>query len=558
MSDLRYLGDRPHVFALRALSTSTGGALSGDLAIEAGQITRGRALIEGRGGIEAVTVDSGTLAVRSWSLSAGAWSVQVACDADGAEILRSLERGSSLGLFVRFLDTPTSSTELMIAAGRLDRVSGMVPSMTLRVNDMAASLRHPRWDGTLFLGAKKGVLFGSLTTDELASSYTSGDATVTVVDGSGFEVVDSDTGHGADLLGIVDNSGNTFYLLWTSESLNVITLDSSVTSAGDDENAYDTDRAGASSTNVVYEYHVLWGKPWDIARKVITSTSGGTNGAYDTLIDDAGMAVPSALVASGGGVVGWNECEDNIAISLGGYDIDILVTDAVDNPLSWLQGYLEPLGLVIVDSYGQVDMRAIWDPEKAPADLVRAHITDAEVVRIQTWEAYDSATDVHYYNFDVINGTDEVGAANYGTLNPDTSRFPLRRSKKLECPALWHKRADGYHYEGDAGNVDDYSTYISDEVVERIGRFYWDTPERIVLEALNGGNKRLAALVPGDIVELTTARTGGRPSASVGQTYSQRRALVLRRQTNWPPSGAPTVTLTLSILPVDYQEPDTL
>ena len=295
---------------------------------------------------------------------------------------------------------------------------------------------------------------------------------------------------------------------------------------------YDTTRAASTSGDALREAYVIWGMPRDIVRKVLTSTGAGTNGAYDTLTD--GMEVPEGLI----GGFGWTASTQGSPAS-GSYHLDVVIEGDVPNPLTWMQGWLAPQGMVLV-AHGGIDFRVIWDPQKT---LTLNALTDDDIISVSSYQTHDTGTHVYYFAADLQDAQGRGAAVANFTPNPQS---PLKPDHISTNAHLFAGASVGRLGDGD-------TTYIADEWVERLGRWYHDVPERIALVCHSSA---AAYLVPGDVVLLTTARISPR-WAGEDETYSAHACLVTAVATRWPAQGgsAPTTAVTLASLPAEYDAP---
>lgn len=424
--------------------------------------------------IGVVSLEGASVSARSWTSSIGAFSVELV--GDPSEALLALPRGSfvelelKLGVWVE-----------RVATGQVQTIRGSVPSFTLECWDLLSALRSP------------------LTTDPTAEMFSSvaagtttsfmhivGVATYTVVSTTGFE---RETGGKGAFL--VNNGSTTYYRLWNASTATTFTIDTPA-----DATVGNTTDAGCGVVPIA-EIAYIEGHPVDIAGKLLTSTGTGTNGPDDLLPDTWGLELSQDLWdrSDAQGVKAW------VVVNSGDYTWQLFRDEAETDPLGWLEGVLSPAGLWLTQRQGALTLRAMCDSHfgwvaVAPTPVLT--VTDADVIDIVDYEAFDSS---HNTEFNQVQCTDGNGATSAGSADGgDTFTLPTQNILVQVVDSIYD-------------NVGELRADVTRRLAEAACRI----PERLVLRLLTW---KTAQLCPGDqiVLDLLGKRFVSR-SAGVGSIY---------------------------------------
>lgn len=307
-----------------------------------------------KGLMAGVTVPSETVEPYTWNTTHGSWSVDIVLE-KGGSFFTFFQRGSLVRLFAGFPGIPVSDYA-PVAFGIVEQVQALGPDKyRVSVGGLGMVLGS-RLDPT----GDEGALFYNLpaATTLTADFVLSTDTTMTVGSITGAEretggnylvqVVTSDT----------DGSGNTyppFYALVSSASSGTLTLVGTAPISG----ALGTTAQDAFTGDTVnYLAYVAGDHPIDIALKVLTSTGGGSNGAYDTLPKSWGLGFPDYLID----LADVARARNAVTPSTWNTAAVLVHDTAESDPGTWLSTWLAGMGIWYTVRQGQLTFRAADDP----------------------------------------------------------------------------------------------------------------------------------------------------------------------------------------------------
>ena len=126
---------------------------------------------------------------------------------------------------------------------------------------------------------------------------------------------------------------------------------STLSSPGADQ--YGTTRVAAAVGSTVTAYALLCGHPWNIFRKILTSSgTAGLYGAHDTLPETWGIGIASDLTDSGD-----LARYQGLVTHSGTYEWAILVSAPLTNGFAWLRDLYSAAGFFPVIRQGQISLR---------------------------------------------------------------------------------------------------------------------------------------------------------------------------------------------------------
>ena len=458
-------------------------------------------------GVAGVSTTSSQVAPGSWSVTHGAWSVTIVGSITG--LLDNVKLGQMAVLYAGWEGWSTEHFE-PIALGVLDNITGSNPEWALQFSDLLTGL------GTRMTNSISNQLslFRSVSaTDTVAvTAYTAGDSTIRVASTAGFE---QETG-GSGLLAVTPISGDpSFYLKYTSSS---VTTFSGVSTG----NEMGTDRADAAIGSLVEEVGKVEGHPMTILRNVLQSTGAGSNGAKDTLPLTWGYAIPEewvddddvdlwlAVCATGGGLYSW----------------EVAIHDMQSSGIAWLTSLLGGAAIWPVIRQGYLSARCAQNPFQASTARSGTYehsgitITDADLsattpivyhARHPGQRSETIEVQVHYNN-----GGGSGNEASYSVTGLVDS---LPATRRVE-----HDLLDRLFISGSSA-----AQNMARDVARRVG--YW---ELSISEGLTVSCEglRMAQLVAGDLVDITTDQVQGRHSHTRAG-YDGVVAMVTRVTTYW-------------------------
>lgn len=238
-------------------------------------------------------------------------------------------------------------------------IRGIAATLSSRYTDVADSI-------DLFNDYPKGAV-------DLDADYTPGDPEVEVSSTAGAQ---RESGS-VYMFRISPPSGTPFWLTATGTATSP-TRYTGVSSTALFEGSAVAVTAGAT---LVDHGWCVRGLPAGIARKVIVSTGGGTNGAWDSLPASFGCAVPDSLVDQ-------DDIDETnrIGVPDDSYYWHWYGLDPIQNPLSALQELLSPAGYFLTERQGALTVRCgVWNSELRQDFTV---INDRDIVAMEGHDLY--------------------------------------------------------------------------------------------------------------------------------------------------------------------------
>lgn len=438
---------------------------------------------------QSLQVGGSTLTPVDWSTTIGEWSFTVQTS-DPAALFGALKRGAVVRAWVAVSSGSAVTDPQPVALGMVADISGTRGSWVVRCLDVGAVLRS-RLD-VRTTGLRLFADVGASTT--LSAHYTVGDTSIQVASTAQFV---KETG-GYGVLRITPHSGGPFLLTWTSLGVGPVRVMGLSTAA-----VNGTTATNSNSGSVVECFVWLQGHPLDIARKILTSTGGGTNGPWDVLPASWGLGVPYAQIDDPDTAQQATQvvkCSASVS-----YDWTYIQEDAVDDAWSWVTDFLAAAACWPTMRQGLLTLRG-W--QRAPLRSVgyAADIGDDDIFEVESWAAYDSDHPVEYQRVTVTGS----GGSASGTLSV-ASTLPAYRTLALDISDRAYT-APGNH---------------ADDILDRVEVPATVVPERVEVRA----SLRLSGLCPGDRVRLSTSQCASRAHGAAG--FVDDEAYVVQVATAW-------------------------
>jgi hypothetical protein len=455
-------------------------------------------------------VQGATLDPYNGTTSIGAFSLAIWGTSDN--IRRALRRGSVLVLRVGFAGFSLTDFE-PVAFGVVRTWTGKAPVWTVQCHDLFTGLQNRLTVDALVCRLFDGLPTSDSPSTTLSSAVAVGDSSYPVASTALFGASGKETG-GVGLLLVETSLGDSYYRLWSGVTTGptAITIDTPATAT-----VLNTVDVGASSGDYIFLVGYLSGHPLEIVRKILHSTGSGTN-AYDTYPETWGYGIPYGYIDSddiqtyidatqaGTGATYWQWAQ----------------VGPVDSGLSFLQSFLAGWGGFLAIRQGKITARALFWSIDAAAVRVDTEITDAEVVSVDEYSAYDFTHQLEYTHIRVTTAT------NYSySSQGEISTLPTGQYREFDLADRVFS-AEGDHRDEVNGRLFEHQTRI---------------PERLVL-TLAGLDR--AALCIGDLVKLTTTLVSSREQGDAG--FNLRDVLVVEVSPDWVRG---TVRVALLIYPTE-------
>jgi hypothetical protein len=424
-------------------------------------------------------IGSASVNPQSFTATMGQWAVDIQGE---PSIQLAMLRGSLVQLFCVLPDCDAQP----VALGMVVSVRGNGARMTIQCWDAGAALRSRLTTTVSQLQLFYDIAAKPSTT--LTADYTAGASTLSV-DETYFDR--QAPGTGAVL--VAPAGGAAFYLTYTGEAAGQLT---GVSASG----AWGTTAVDAATGDTVYPLAYIYGHPFDIVRKILTSGSGA--GTYDVLPDAWGVALPGDFIDDTD-IDNW---KNRVNITGGTLSYDLVIGSATDDGWGLVQGMLAVMGCWLTTRQGQLTVRGVLDMSSDPgfnADTIH----DGDLLTGDSWsyEIPDPAFSREYGGVSIRKGDATVLAS--GT---STGCESLPAMQSLIATLMY-------------GLVDlTTGTTEAEEIRDRIKPWMTRPMELLTLQCRGW---RLAKLAVGDLVKLQLSTVRGRLTA-YGKSYGDTTAVV--------------------------------
>lgn len=436
------------------------------------------------GGVE---VQGQSVTPVTWSATRGQFDVTVV--GDPTELLQNITRGTFVALRVGFDGMAASDFEC-VALGVVRNARGY-PQLRIECYDFFDGFRQrPVRDYNSL------TLFNDLgTSTTLVNAHAPGiNDPMQVNSTTGFQ---KETG-GVYLIKVSPTGADPYYLTATGATATEFSGLSSTGKIG-------TTASVAAAGDSVKETAYLKGHPFDIVRKILCSTGNGTNGTYDTLPANWGLAIPHDLVDNDD-IDRWKT--EVVKVGSGSYEWEIAVEDEWTDAIATLEGLLATAGIFLTMRQGKITLRAAQKTTSVNALVSDIEITDSDIEDIEDYEAWDASHSVEYAQLYVPTASTAFGT----NATEDLATLPGARN---------------YTYDV-ADRVSNNESEIRTDMHTRLEEAARYIPERVQTRL---ANLKAAQLSPGDVVPLTTSRVFSRAAGSQG--FQKRNAFVQDVSPDW-------------------------
>lgn len=433
-----------------------------------------------------VRIDGSALSAGAWSSSTGQCDIELSGDL--SRLLQSVTRGTFCTLQMGLEVGGGQWVYETVFIGQVQQIERRgLTTGTLSLRDLLSALRSRPT-----LTAGQLALFyaddGDTTVD---SPWTVGDTTLSIVAGGTFER--DSAGKGA--VQIEPTTGEPFYLLWTGTP-----GATSLTISGPSTDRHGTTPVDADSGDAVHPLLYIEAHPINAARKILCSTGGGNNGAYDTLPISWGLGLRDAWIDH-------TDADSYLQVSRSVMDWEFLADAQITDPLGWLTDILARGGFFLTVRQGLLTVRAalstgisVLNPGgTAGTDVLHLTDMDIESIACELWDqdASEESVNVTVY----ANST----SASIGTEAPATLPAIDRAEYDL-ADLLFSDEADA-----------------ASSILSRVWEATQRVPERYTITC---SGLRAAQLAPGDLIRISTRRIGGRMQATLRGLVATRALVV--------------------------------
>ena len=422
-----------------------------------------------------VRVDGSALSVGGFSSSTGQCDIELSGDL--SRLLQSVTRGTFCTLQLGIEVGGGQWLYEVVFIGQVQQIQRRSRDTgTLSLRDLLSALRSRPT-----LTAGRLALFyaddGDTTVD---SPYTVGDTTLSVLSAADFQR--DSAGSGA--LQIEPTTGEPYYLFWSGTP-----GATSLTITGPGTDRHGTTPVDAANGDAVHPLLFVAGHPIDAARKILCSTGGANNGAYDTLPISWGLGLRDAWIDH-------TDADSYRQTSRSVMSWEMIADAQITDPLGWLTDILSRGGFFLTVRQGLLTVRAalstgisVLNPlGTAGTDVLHLTDTDIESIVCELWDqdAGEESTNVTVY----------TATSSYSIGSEDPATLPaIDRAEYDLADLLFDDEADG-----------------AESVLRRVWEATQRVPERYNITC---SGLRAAQLAPGDMIRISTRRIGGRMRATL-------------------------------------------
>lgn len=253
------------------------------------------------------------------------------------------------------------------------------------------------------------------TTTVSGTNYVAGDTTLYVADTTAWAGWDTE---GIYWVRVTPGTGDPFILRATGRTATTFTGVSTTGQLG-------TTAANANTGQLVEVVAAVEDHPVDVALKILTSTGAGTNGAYDTLPESAGLAIPVDLIDT----AYCARVKTRNTPTSGNLTIVAYSLEEQENPGDWLADFLKGVGFFITLRQGKIVVQDVQEPHTAATefDLFDDNVATWDEVRL-----YDATQGPQAKSHVLTYKTSgEYGTS--GTVNT----FPSVKRVELATPGMF-------------------------------------------------------------------------------------------------------------------------
>lgn len=458
-----------------------------------------------------VTIDSVQITPQRWSVNFGGFTIVVNGDLRG-KLLTTFRKGAIAELFMH-----RNGNKQRVNMGQLRSITGGRGVWRLEFGDFLTAMQSR-------LSSKTGETAFWYNAGQVATVTSnfnfSSDTRLYLDDIRPFE---KETGQNGIIY--VEDSQHSVTMFWTWSSKTITSGNAGyLTIAATNVYPSESDHQHLVSGDKVTSLARLRGRADYVFARLVMSTGNGTQGVFDDYPASWGLGV--ALNPNLFNLQTLNDYAYIFNTKTGTHEIDLRIFEP-SNINTFLDAVLQ-IGMFPVWCENELQWRAAQNPNTAFWASVKTHITDKDIVNIDSHALFSSSQSTTY-NKSTITVYNSTTHQNQNITYSGQSIVTLPASDTITRDLRLIYRVD---------NPIQPTKATAD--LDRIRRWDSEPYEELNLTV----TEKHCTLTAGDIVEISSKYIYGLREAS-NQTYANRRAMVLG--VRWNPSQS-TVNLNLGIM----------
>lgn len=456
-----------------------------------------------------VTIDSVSVTPQRWSVNFGGFSISI--KGDLRPVLQSQFKKGAVAELIMIRD----GIRNRVCIGQLRSITGGRGVWNLQFVDFLTMMQ-----GRLTQNISQAAFwYNAGKTAKVTQSFNYSSSTRLYLDD--ISIFEKETGQNGVIF--VEDSQHNVTGYWTWDSKTVTTSPAGYLNIVDvgiypSESSHDHLQVNDIITSVAR----LRGRPDYVFARLVMSTGDGTQGPFDDYPESWGLGVQ------------WNPNLFNVqnlnayyntnwSISTGTHEIDLKIMES--GAIGTFLDAVLSMGMWPVWRQNELSWRVCQDPNKASYFSVVDHITDRDIISIDSHELYARDQSVVY-------GTSKIQWYDTASQSDTTSTYFGTSIRILPAaPEIVRNHRLIYRV--------DYQKYQAPADLTRLRQWDAEPYENLQITV----TEKHCLLSAGDIVEISSKYLYGLRE-STGSTFSNRRAMVL--SVRWNPSRS-TVNLSLGI-----------
>ncbi len=476
--------------------------------------------------------------IRDWTTTHSGFSFALTSSKPGEHNLPfSPARGVAVQVRIGFAGMTSLGFEV-VARGTLDGISHAGDTWDVSCRDMWSVIRTRDWPAATAFGDPDQFFNRTIESTTTTGSWTSNSGDNLPVASLNFFLKDARSGAVGVAMIEGDQSADpprdNWWFVYSGRSA-TSGAGNLIASGTKDWFGNDTARTYASGS-VVHSYGVITGQPWNVAARILRSTGAESSTGFDTLPSAWGVGLPLHMIAADD----ITSLNDHVAMTTG-TDLDPkwtpFVLGPVDDMLQFIQQGLGSFNMFPVLLEDEVSIRMAYDYHAYSDGVIADYIDDDWIATIDGHELYHPDAEVEFLR---VGGLQDADGALYSLKGDTPISRPWLEKYEKSIAANGLTRGSANSPDGrtawEAGTSEAQADART--LTTRAHTWYTRIPEQLKITTVG---LRYAALVPGDLVSITSRHIIGREGL-----YSNTVGMVTATRPDWIRGS---VGLEVAVLP---------